>query len=340
MRGKSKVLKRLNRSLLTLSIIGVAAIVTGFNLSSVYAISTTSDNNVANGFSISPVETELTIDKGTTQVVQLSIQNPTKESTVAEAIINDFGASTDESGTPKLILQGGTLPANNFKSLVTSIPNLALGPDQQKTIDVPISVPKDAISGGYYGAIRFVPTVLGQQSNVGLTASVGSLFLITVPGNLIEKVNLTQLGVASSSGDVDSFFTKGPLTVFERLDNVGNIHVAPYGKIELKNTFGHIVYTAEFNGVRGNILPDSIRRFDNTIPKSVNLLGHYTVVANLGYNSTSGALIYGTTGFWVVPVWLIIVAILVVILVIAIIYWIFRRITTRSNRQGPRGNRK
>lgn len=282
-------------------------------------------NGSPNGFTISPVITEVTINKGQTYTVPITIENPTSVATNAIPIVNDFVASSNETGEPSIIINNNaSLPTNNFIPLVDKIPDIPLGPNAQTTIDVNISVPANANPGGYYGAIRFAPTQQsGQQSNVGLTASVGTLFLITVPGNLIQKLTLVQLSAANSSGTTGGYFTGGKISLVTRLQNVGNIHVQPFGTLQVKNMFGKVVATVQVNNQqpRGNVLPNSIRRFTNSLPNNIRLLGHYTIVASIGYGTGGGNLIVAQAGFWYLPIWLLIILAILVVIIVALIYW-------------------
>jgi hypothetical protein len=143
-----------------------------------------------------------------------------------------------------------------------------------------------------------------------LTASVGTLFLITVPGNLTEKLTVASFDSAKN-GKNGTLFNSGPISLVTRLHNVGNIHVQPFGKIIVKNTFGKIVYTTELNDTdpRGNILPNSIRKFENPI-NSKHLFGRYTAIGNFSYGSSGGILTVKKT-FYVIPYILIIIILLV-----------------------------
>lgn len=279
----------------------------------------------ANGFIISPVRTEITVKKGNSQAVQLSVQNPTDAQVTVKAVINDFVASNNESGDPRLILNSNSpLPANNFKSLVGAIPNITLGPHQKQYINIPINVPASANSGGYYGAIRFLPASTDQTKNVGLTASVGSIFLITVPGNLTEKLNLVQLSAAQGDS-AKSFITSGRVSVLNRLENVGNIHVQPFGRVNVKNMFGKVVDSYEFNPAQGNILPNSTRKFVDLL-KHKSWFGHYTIEESLAYQQGSGNLIVAKTTFWYFPVWFLVTVLAVIVLIIiSILFWRQRR---------------
>ncbi|MGH7236997.1 MAG: WxL protein peptidoglycan domain-containing protein [Candidatus Saccharimonadales bacterium] len=286
----------------------------------------------ANGFVISPVRSEITVNKGQSQTVQLSVENPTNVATTVKAVVNDFVASNDESGSPRLILDSKTpRPANNFQSLVSAIPNIQLAPQQKQYINVTIAVPPGANSGGYYGAIRFVPANLNQKFNVGLTASAGSLFLITVPGNLTEKADLVQLSAANSKANPTSFLTSGNVSVLTRIQNVGNIHVQPFGRIDVTDMFGHQVQSFEFNAAAGNILPGSTRQFVNKL-KSQHWFGRYKISANLAYQQGNGNLINASATFYYFPVWFLIVVVVAILIIIALIYRLATRRTARSKK--------
>ena len=153
-------------------------------------------DSVANGFRITPVKSESIIEKGSKQKITLSVENPTNIATIARVTVRDFIASDDESGSPKLILDSNSPPPrNSFRSLVGDIADIPLGPHEKKNVEVTVSVPLTANSGGYYGAILFSPIDDSQQSNVGLKASLGPIVLVTVPGDLKEQLRLVQLSV-------------------------------------------------------------------------------------------------------------------------------------------------
>jgi hypothetical protein len=291
----------------------------------------------ANGFLVSPVEEELTINKGTSQTVDIAVQNPTNSTVVAETVINDFVASSQENGVPRILLNGDNSPANNFKSLVKPIPNTTLSPQQKQYIPVTISVPANASSGGYYGVVRFIPVLNNNSAaNVGLTASVGSLFLITVPGNLIQKLDLVQLSAANNNGNADSFFLSGAVSSMVRLHNSGNIHVEPFGSVVVKNMFGSQVASYQFNNTdpRASILPDSTRKFVNALPSHF-WFGHYTIDANLAYVQGSGKIITASAGFWYMPWW----SLIVLVVILAVIVYFVRRLVIRRRRHHLQGGK-
>ncbi len=289
-----------------------------------------------NGFSISPVLTEITVAKGTSQTIPITVANPTANAIVANPIVNDFVASADETGTPRLVLNSNTpIPANNFKSIVGNVQKTTIPPNQSVIVNVPITVSKDALSGGYYGAIRFIPTISSTGSaNVGLTASVGTLFLITVPGNLTSAVSLVQLSAADASGNPSTFFTNGQVSALLRLSVTGNIYAQPFGSIEVKDMFGKIVSVTQFNNrqPRKSILPGSTRKFVQNLPKH-NYIGHYTIIASISYGTSGGNLIVSKVTFWYIPVWLQIAILALLVIIIALIYYTIHKVRSRKFRR-------
>lgn len=265
------------------------------------------DGGVGNGFRITPVRSELTIEKGRQEVLEISIENPTDAKITAVPVVNDFVASDSEDGEPRLILEetDDARPKNSLKDLVQDIESVELGPHEKKEVPVTLSVPEDASSGGYYGAIRFVPAETSGDGNVGLSASVGTIVLVRVPGDLTERLDLVQLS-AAQDGKAKGFLTSGNVQVLTRLKNSGDIHVQPFGKVQVKNMFGKTVAEYELNDSdpRANILPDSTRRFVDGLSDQ-SWLGRYTISANLGYAQGSGDVITAQSSFWYLPAWAI-----------------------------------
>jgi hypothetical protein len=242
-------------------------------------------------------------------------------------VVNNFLAGDDESGSPRLVLDDSVLPpANDFKRLVQPLSDFKVPSGKSVNISVTIAVPPDANSGGYYGAIRFVPLLPGlEDDNVALTASVGTLVLLQVPGNLTQKLDLVQL----SAGEGDSakgFFVGGEVSIITRLKNVGNIHVQPFGKIQIHNFWGKLIHEYEFNDVdpRSNVLPDSIRKYVDHVPEK-SWFGRYTITANLGFSQGGGDLINGKAAFWYFSTWVFYGMLLAILILVSGGYWFVRK---------------
>lgn len=272
-----------------------------------------------NGFRISPVREELTIQPGKSQSVDVTVENITNEPIIAHPVINDFVASNEEDGQPRLLLdQTAPISGNSIKLLIKDLPDIPLKPKEKKIVKVAINVPTDAAAGGYYGALRFSPANLTDKKQVSLTASVGVLFLIKVPGNIVERLDLLTL--AAGNGDRSGgLFFKSPEKTVTRLKNTGSIHVQPYGRVVVKDWRGKEISNQEFNNVdpRANVLPNSTRKFDTPLKAKANF-GRYTIYANLGYG-TSGNLITAKATFWVLPIWFLITLGVIILLIVGLV---------------------
>jgi hypothetical protein len=282
-----------------------------------------------NGFRISPVRQELVIEKGQSTTFVIALENVSSDPIRAQAIVNDFLPAADESGNPRLILDDQEdSPARSLKRLITQIPEIDLEPRQRKEISVTVSVPDDARTGGYYGAVRFAPTTGGGGvSNVNLTASVGTIVLLEVPGDVKKSLAIEEIGVVKD-GRAGRFFTTGPINGLLRLKNDGDIHLKPFGKITLKKG-DKIIEEKDFNLLEGtHVLPDSIRRYEIEFSKK-QLFGRYTIEANIAFEQGSGTLPPAAVTFYVFPVWFLGLVILGLIGISLIVYVIVRRLRRR-----------
>lgn len=286
----------------------------------------------ANGFRISPVRNDITIEKGTSRTLTIMVENPSNLPLKAKAVINDFIASATESGEPQLLLDGNDAPSHSLRKLVQAVPVTDLAPNERKEVKVTIVVPVNAAAGGYYGAVRFLPADTKSGANVALTASVGSIFLVNVPGNIKEHLELVQFS-AASNGIARSVITSGQVSIITRLRNDGDTHEKPFGNIQVKNSKGKVVAEQEINNIepKSNVLPSSIRKFETKL-KDSKWFGHYTVTASFGYDPSDSALINAKTSFWYVPAWLLAVIAVAAVAVIFAVYIIIRKMRRRSKR--------
>jgi WxL interacting protein linking bacterial and host surfaces len=295
-----------------------------------------------NGYRVSPVRTDLTVSPGATSIVPVYVQNASAAVEHVQVIVNDFEAPTNETGQPELLLNGATAPTHSLKQFVTvAEPTFTLQPGQQMTANIIIKVPAGSAGGGYYGAVRFAPSSLNGDKNVNLSASVASLILLTVPGNLIEQVSIVGFGVAQGKSTTTRsfFFSNKNLNAITRFQNSGNVQEQPIGKVVLKKGAQQL-YTASVNNVDspGNVLPSSIRLFSTQLNK-VGWFGKYTLESYFTYGS-KGQLLTASASFYVIPVLIIILVILLILLIIFLIFGLPRLIRAYNRRVIARASRQ
>jgi len=315
-------------------LVGSLSILLGITLP-VFAATAPVATGGGNGLKVSPVRTDLIVKPGESATVDVYVTNVTAQAATFQVVVNDFIASNDETGNPALILDTNQpASAHSLKQFVSPIADVTLKPSEQKDVKVPITIPASAAAGGYYGAVRFVgagSSTTGNQ-NVSLSASVGSLILVKVPGNLKE-----QMGIASFDtrvkDKIHSIFSNGKnIDAVVRFQNTGNVQEQPFGKVTLKNFRGKVLYSGEFNNAsttRTNVLPDSIRKY--TIPlKNVGSFGKYTVMGDFGYGN--GQTLTATTTFYIIPTFAIVLFVIILLLIVVAIIEVPRMIRSYNKR--------
>jgi hypothetical protein len=265
------------------------------------------------GLEISPPVIELNANPGQTITAQIRVRNVASGELIAKGRADDFGAGDSEDGQPKLLIDEQGATRYSLKYWVQSVPDLRLAPQELKTATVQIVVPANAEPGGHFGVVRFtaVPPDV-QGTGVALSASVGSLILLRVGGNITDSVKLAEFS-AGQTGKRGSFFEHGPIDFTVRLQNDGSVHEKVQGSIAVTGPFGSKVGTIAVNEKGGNVLPGSIRKFQQQLAKK-SLFGHYKAKLALSYvNGTKK--IDQTIGFWIIP-WKLILLALVALVVL------------------------
>ncbi|HXY18352.1 MAG TPA: hypothetical protein VEH48_02970 [Candidatus Nitrosopolaris sp.] len=290
------------------------------------------------GLSISPTLFEYTLTPGQSANLSITLKDATVGAIDAQAVVNDFVAD-GTTGNPKILTQPGASSPNSIKNFVYQLSNVPLNPGQQKIVTVGIHIPDGTAPGAYYGVIRYkaVPTGAAAPApgQVALTASVGTIVLITVPGNLRTLVKLNSLHIYHGTQD-GHFFLNKPDHIGVEIQNLGNGFIRPFGTVEVQNMFHREIDSFQFNNPKqlGNVLPNSTRIFTNAV-SGISQPGRYTVSASVAYTSGGNVLTIKKT-FWYIPTWLAltIAAILLILILLTIrLYVRYRRDARHSYRR-------
>jgi hypothetical protein len=275
------------------------------------------------GLEISPPVMELSANPGQTVTAVIRVRNVTSGELIATGHADDFGAGTDENGEPKILINETGATRYSLKYWVSGVPDLTLAPQELKTTVVTIAVPKDAEPGGHFGVIRFtaVPPNL-KGTGVALSASVGTLVLMKVNGPVTEKLSLAsfetqqggqkpcQPGQSCKEPHPSSFFEHGPVDFVVRVHNEGTVHEKAQGTITVTNMLGRKVGEVAVNPKGGNVLPDSVRKFQQGLASN-RMFGYYTAMLKLTY--AGGKTLEGKLSFWVIPWKLILIVMLLLV---------------------------
>ena len=277
----------------------------------------TSGEGAGQALEIAPPVLNLSGNPGQTLNAQISLRDVSSTPLIVTAAVNDFVAD-GEDGTPKILIDEDTETSPySLKDWVAPLSELLLQPRQIENLPVTINIPADAAPGGYFGVVRFTATPPDLEgTGVSLSASLGALILLRVNGDAKEAMTIEQFGIHNGNGNLGSLFESTPITFMQRLKNTGNVHQQPAGQVTIIDMFGKKVAAVNVNLPPRNILPNSIRKFEQKLDSSVignkQLFGKYTAQLRVVYGANKDVITSETT-FWVIPYKLIGLAIIVLV---------------------------
>lgn len=292
------------RSLLVITGFSCLSLLVGLFAPLSIASAQTAPSGSGQALEIAPPVINLTANPGQTIVTQISLRDVSSGSLIVSGQVNDFIAG-GEDGTPKILLEDDGQPnPYSLKGWIAPLPELLLKPKQIKNLPVTISIPANASPGGYYGVIRFTATPPELEgTGVSLSASLGSLILIKVNGDVKESMAIEEFSV-KKAGKTATIFESTPIEFVERIKNTGNIHEQPSGQVIVKDMFGKKIAAVNINLPPRNVLPQSIRQFSQPLDSSVlgdkKLFGRYQAELRVTYG-TNKEVITSNITFWVIP---------------------------------------
>jgi len=241
-----------------------------------------------------PPRLEIEALPGGTVQESLRIRNETGTDQAYKVIVADF-IVTGNQGTPIPVTEAVS-GRWSLASWISVSPKQILVPAGQTAgVDLIISVPQDGLPGGHYAMVTYAPIAegsLAQGTGAQISPQVGSLVYLKVIGDVTEAVNLKEF-------KADNIFKHyGPTPIMAEIENLGDIHLRPIGKLTVTNWLGDETYSAELE--EKNIFPFASRTYDWTVPGKWHL-GRYA--ARLTAQAGDAAIpLTGLIYFWIVPV--------------------------------------
>ena len=221
---------------------------------------------------ISPIKSELSAKKGETVIKHVLLRNGSASGVTIRASAQDFVA---DGATGRPLFVEPEESAWSMSTWITAKPaQFTLEPGQKKKIKISIKVPKNAEPGGHYAAALFqsIPTSAGQT---GVAAKLGSLFLLNVTGNIVEKGKVSYLTAPRITEPKPTDFKMG-------FKNVGNVHLKPKGSLRIRQFGGSTVAKLALGDE--NVLPRSTRAFTARW-KKLPTFGLFFAQADLKYGN-------------------------------------------------------
>ncbi len=290
----------------------------------------------ARATTLSPLILEYELDPGQAETQMIKLYNETPDDLLLNGYIEVF-TPRGENGEVNIVPPTVANQAVTWAKLPLN--SVALNPDEKAQSPLIISVPKNAQPGGYYLAVMW-ETASGpkiKKSQVGVKSRVGTLVFLKVKGQAKEELKVLDLKLTANK----NFYSNLPVDFTARLENSGNIHLQPQGFLIIKDAFGRVVDTVQFNPDKGNIMPQSVKRFaldwqaeKNGEQKSAwqalkneisrFKLGRFSAKLEIEYGDSRTRINSEEVSFWVVP-WKVVLGILGLILAVVIVRRLLRR---------------
>ena len=263
-----------------------------------------------------PPRLELEALPGATIQESLKIRNESAADQAFKVVVRDF-IVTGNQGTP--IPVDETVSGRwSLTSWISVSPKQIMVPaGQTAAIDMIISVPKDGLPGGHYAMVTYAPVTAGTiapGTGAQISPQVGSLIYLKVIGDVTEAVNLKEF-------KVDNVFKHyGPTQIMAEIENLGDIHLRPIGKLTVTNWLNDEIFSENLE--EKNIFPFASRTFAWTVPGKWHL-GRYA--ARLTATAGDAAIpLTGLIYFWIVPVKEL-TMIAAALILIVILVWLKKR---------------
>ncbi|HUV72453.1 MAG TPA: hypothetical protein VMW25_05610 [Clostridia bacterium] len=183
----------------------------------------------------------------------------------------------------------------NASSWITLEPaDLILQPQEVREIKIIINPSKAAEPGGHYATIFFQP-LLPQEAISARTAynlsRVGVLGFFIVRGEMVEKAVIKDFSV-------QKFQQFGPIEFKLSLENQGNLHLLPQGRVRIYDWRGR--EKANLSLKPATVLPQTIREFQFSWPERI-LFGKFKAQAEVFYGSEKKDIKSEIFSFWIIP---------------------------------------
>jgi hypothetical protein len=277
---------------------------------------------VKNDFVLEPGKQEVEVVPGTSVQKTISLTNRSQNPLTFRFSAEDIKGS--DTASESVVLLGDQAGPYSLKDFISfPVDEVTVGFGERVTIPFIISVPLDAEPGGLYGVViaSNAPSKISEMeegSQTTIVSRLGSIILVKVPGDSRIEGNLEQIKTKTGQ----RFFFNSVPSSFEILfRNTGNVHLAPYGMITVKNIFNSPVDYLPVDAYFA--LPDSVR-YREISWESPFLLGRYVATIDL-HRSYDDIVDQERVVFWVLPLKGIVAGLIVILIVSTIIHMLTSR---------------
>jgi len=263
---------------------------------------------------VSPAIAEMSVKPAQTKVTKVYVFNNTNVPLPIKAYPDNFSVNEVIINSTK---DSNTFDASNWITVDT--PEFILQPNEEKEIYISVSPPLDAEPGGHYTTVYFRPLISEeyiQPDKTYLTAQIGVLFFLTVEGEIKENAAVSLL-------NTPRYPTATHFLPTVYIQNHGNIHLIPTGKITIENVFRKSVY--EFPIKQSIILPNTEKQYTAETKASLNI-GLYRTYFTGTYGSNAKPLSSDDKLMLVLPSYKSLITLIGFILILLLIRKVYKNV--------------
>lgn len=214
--------------------------------------------------------------------------------------------------------------ASSWLELNPEDEDFILQPQETKEIVVKFNPPENASPGGHYASLIFQPLIpqeLVSNQSVFVYARVAVLVFMQVRGDIQQNLEYSQI-------NIEPIYNELPLKISASLQNKGNTHLRPEGKVVIFNELTRtVVNSVEI--IPSIILPEISKEYPVNI-ENLDGWGRYSVQFFMNYGDDHTLLTSDKFYFTVFPYKSLAVGMLVLI----VLYLIFFRLRKRIRKAG------
>jgi len=265
---------------------------------------------------ISPPTADFSLNPGAYAEGTIKIINDDSEAISFEASFQDFIVD-NPLGIPSFQINNTSERYSASSWLEVSPSSFVIPPQTHQTVNYYIHVPSTARPGGHYAGLIFSPQNSSSLSNSGasVNTNIAALLSVSVNGETTEKAN-----VISITGDKFSEF--GPVRITTTIQNLGDLHIKPQGRVSLINMLGSSIEAK--NLPENNIFPEASRNFEVSLGNKF-MLGRYKASFLGSYGKNNNNPLTSEFYFWVFPWRAFILAVLMLLAAILSAIYLKRR---------------
>lgn len=287
------------------------------------------------GITVSPFIIEEVVSPGQSFTKEIILTNNSDEERIFYIYLQDFRAK-EESGEI-LLLPAGSEKFSLIGWLEFPEERIEFAPKESRQVSVNFHIPERAAAGSRYGAIIFGSEPLKfilQEDQDGVFASfgheVGVLVFFYSSRGAIEEAKIQEF-----RSDKAYYYTPFKVNFIGRIENLGNVYIEPVGIIKIENMFGKEVAVLPFNQEGLKVLPETIRRFEESWQGNFGF-GRYSasLFVNFGTSIHQGGTgtrtIFAKAFFWILPWKTIVLGLIFIVLFVCFFLKKYKKINLKN----------